>query len=158
MTFACPFGPNLIVERPHFLVLNNKNNPIIVVPSIPDTVFAANNCEALVDIDLATSMDGCSTGVEITNDSPYADSNNEGDNASGIYPVGNHIVRYTATDLCGNMTVDSIAVAVNDGEAPVCNTQDITLTFFDTDLISINADTLDNFSIDNCVDLSLIHI
>ena len=152
LTFACPFGPNLIVERPHFLVLNNTNNPIIVVPSIPDIVFTASNCEALVDIDLATSMDGCSTGVEITNDSPYADSNNEGDNASGIYPVGNHIVRYTATDLCGNMTVDSIAVSVNDGEAPVCNTQDITLTFFDTDLISINADTLDNFSTDNCVD------
>ena len=152
LTFNCPFGPNLIVERPHFLVLNNTNNPVIVVPSIPDTVFTASNCDALVDIDLAISMDGCSTGVEITNDSPYADSNNEGDNASGIYPVGNHIVRYTATDLCGNMTVDSIVFSVNDGEAPLCNTQDITLTFFDTDLISINADTLDNFSTDNCVD------
>ena len=152
LTFNCPFGPNLIVERPHFLVLNNTNNPVIVVPSIPDTVFTASNCDALVDIDLAISMDGCSTGVEITNDSPYADSNNEGDNASGIYPVGNHIVRYTAKDLCGNMTVDSIVFSVNDGEAPLCNTQDITLTFFDTDLISINADTLDNFSTDNCVD------
>ena len=50
------------------------------------------------------------------------------------------------------MTVDSIVFSVNDGEAPLCNTQDITLTFFDTDLISINADTLDNFSTDNCVD------
>jgi PKD repeat protein len=59
----------------------------------------AGTCEAAVIGLSTTATDGCGA-VTITNDSPFASSSDE--DASGLYPPGDYVITFTATDDCGN--------------------------------------------------------
>ena len=56
-------------------------------------------CEAAVIGLSVTANDGCGS-VTITNDSPFANGPDE--DASGLYPPGDYVITFTATDDCGN--------------------------------------------------------
>jgi len=72
-------------------------------------------CETRVEIPDLIATD-CSVNLTITNTSIYADDN--GANASGLYPIGVHTVSYTVSDGCGNVATCEMTVTVEDQYAP----------------------------------------
>jgi gliding motility-associated-like protein len=77
-------------------------------------------------------------------------------NASGIYPVGETTVTYTATDDSGNTDTCSFTVTVEDNEAPEAICQNITVQLDATGNASITAAQVDNGSNDACGIQSLV--
>jgi hypothetical protein len=78
--------------------------------------------EGTVELDDIVVDGGCNDEVTIINNSPYADEN--GANASGLYPKGTHIVTFSIEDGCGNKNSCSIEITVLDNKLPTpyCNT------------------------------------
>ena len=66
-------------------------------------------------------------------------------------PVGKHLVTYTATDDCGNISNVTINVTVVDDDIPVavCK-KDLTITLDDDGIVTANASLFDDGSFDNC--------
>jgi len=72
-------------------------------------------CQAYVSIPPVNIYDNCvMQGVTITNDG----NGNDGNDASGIYPVGVTTVTWTVTDAFGNTETCSFDVTVTDNEKP----------------------------------------
>lgn len=90
--------------------------PEITCPADEEIDVFNGNCETFVRLDLPTVTD-CSPDVTITNDSPYATDN--GADASGMYPVGAHVITFSATDGCGNISTCSFMIKINDKTPPV---------------------------------------
>ncbi len=72
----------------------------------------AGLCTSMVTIAVPSPTDNCGV-TDLTND-----FNNQGD-ASGMYPLGNTTVTWTATDGCGNTTTCEIMVTVLDNIDPM---------------------------------------
>ncbi|MCB0662943.1 MAG: T9SS type A sorting domain-containing protein, partial [Saprospiraceae bacterium] len=78
-------------------------------------------CESFIDNLTATYLDNCSGPIAISNDSPYADNPDSGD-ASGTYPLGNHIFRFYGVDTCGNVNdLCIVNLTVTEIEPPTLN-------------------------------------
>ena len=103
----------------------NQTDPTVQAPA-GVTAIASDDCIAEVDLDLAIAFGQCNTGLVITND-----FNNGGNDASGDFPIGTTTIVYTVTDDCGNTGTHFTTVVVTDEEAPVCTTQNVTLTLDD---------------------------
>ncbi|MBT8231689.1 MAG: T9SS type A sorting domain-containing protein [Saprospiraceae bacterium] len=103
---------------------------------VDEVSIVANNCHgAYVSIPKVTvDEDGCYGGYYITNDSPYADNN--GDDASGDYPIGTTTVNFKVEYSCGQEMYCSTKVIVDDkGPVPYClSTLSVALMPVDTDL------------------------
>lgn len=67
---------------------------------LDDVFVEAKDCEKIyVGMeDLEASIEGCNRRVRIKNDSPFAE--NRGKNASGTYPVGETLIKYTVELAC----------------------------------------------------------
>lgn len=68
---------------------------------------------------------------------------------SKAYPTGTNTVNYEVTDMAGNASSCSFDVTVNDNEAPVVNTQNVTVTLVNGSA-TVNASQINNASTDNC--------
>lgn len=80
------------------------------------TVAVNDDCQfGEVVMEDVTATD-CYPDVEVTNNSPYADSN--GANASGSYPIGTTTVTFTASDGCGNASQCTMDITVEDQSGP----------------------------------------
>ncbi len=116
-----------------------------------DTIIKIlKDCEAIVKLKDVTASD-CSSLITITNNSPFANQNFE--NATGIYPLGNHNVSFYAEDNCGNQSICFVKINVIDTIKPkaLCNSYqflqlDTSLTATVTPLF------LNKNSFDNCTD------
>lgn len=87
--------------------------PIVNCP-IDITIDATlGECEAFVNVPLATSSDNCSV-ISLTND--YTSN---GADASAIYPIGTTVVTYTATDSANITAECSINITVVNSQLPV---------------------------------------
>ncbi len=95
----------------------------------------------------------CNPNVTITNDSPYAV--NGGPDASGTYPVGVHLIEYTAEDGCGNTSTCEVTVTVQDATppTPICITG-ITLPLGPGGFVDITEQNINFGSFDNCTNQS----
>lgn len=102
--------------------VNDYTPPVLMVP--PDTCVGVDaNCEfGLVTLPDATATD-CSPLVWITNNSPYAFQGNA--NASGMYPLGETVVTFKATDGCGNITFMEMVITVADKKPPTLFCSDL---------------------------------
>jgi hypothetical protein len=58
----------------------------------------------------------CNTPVAVSNNSAFA--NAAGSNASGNYPRGVHLVTFTASDACGNISSQTLTIRVEDHLPP----------------------------------------
>ena len=127
----------------------DMEDPILILPPAVDTILAASECDAFLDIDPAMVLD-CND-VTITNDSPFALSN--GDNASGTYDVGVTVVTFMATDCCGLSASSTLTVTVHDTVPPqiVCDPQFMALIEVDDQVTIIPGDLLLSAT-DNCID------
>ncbi len=96
----------------------------------------------------AGSADAC-TDVEITADQTLFDCED----------LGSNVVTITVTDESGNSCTATGTVIVEENEAPMCVTQDITVNILDGNTsVTITPDQVDNGSSDGCSTASLVSV
>lgn len=74
-----------------------------------------------------------------------------GANVTGVYALGSHVITFTATDKCGNVSTKSIKLVVKDGTLPtaVC-INGISVSLQSGGSVSIGVNQVDDNSFDNC--------
>jgi len=101
-----------ISSKSQVISVQDITAPVISCP----VNIAVNNdpgiCGAKLTVPIPTASDDCGL-VTLTN------SFNQTADASGLYPVGNTIIVWTAKDDCGNTSTCEVSVTVNDTEKPV---------------------------------------
>ncbi len=114
----CQYDPNATPKRGYWSytqTLNVTDNTPPILTTFNDTTILSlqNTCGSdFVQLPIVTATD-CSKQVNISNS-----SNNNGANASGIYPYGTTNITFMANDGCGNMTTKIVKVTVKDGLSP----------------------------------------
>ncbi len=95
------------------IIVMDSEPPVITFCPPNITVGVDNNCvQAFVNL-LPVEATDCSPSLTYTNDSPY-----NGANASGIYPLGTHTVKFTVKDGCGNQSTCTTQITVTDLKKP----------------------------------------
>jgi predicted extracellular nuclease len=116
--------------------------PVIVCPSSIVVDNSVGQCGAIVIFSdaIATDVDGDLDTVIQTGGLP----------SGSLFPVGDSIIEFTATDLAGHISVCTFTITVVDAEPAnaVCN--DITIQLDTNGFASINDTDIDGGSTDNC--------
>ncbi len=117
------------------------------------TVSAGPNCSGTyVSIPPATGIGACGSSVNVTNNSPYANSG--GANASGHYPFGTTYVTFNAEDACGNWESCTMKITIKDMKkpTPICYNGLTANLMMNTDgyYIDVDAEWFNKGSFDNC--------
>ncbi len=117
-------------------------------------------CQLLVSGLEATARDNCTATddlvwsyvIEYDSATGLSDFNGNSNDASGVFPAGDHKVTYYVSDLCGNVESCMINVEVEDDvlPTPYCVDQVITVINSATAQAEIWAIDLDAGSYDNC--------
>ena len=94
----------------------------------PDGCDFTDGCEGALTL-TATGSDDCSSAadldfsykIDLNSDGSY-DLSGNGDDASGTFPYGNHQIKWTVSDGCGNESSDTFDFEVRDckNPTPVC--------------------------------------
>lgn len=118
----CSYDPNDPYSKgkwKHTQILKIMSTEAPEIECIPDlTVSAGSDCNSTyVDLEKVTAFNNCGSNISVTNNSPYADEN--GADASGFYPKGTTMIKYTARDACGNEAVCKVQLTVVDEKHPV---------------------------------------
>lgn len=93
------------------------NVPVVPIDCPDDiTVFVDESCTAYVQLETVVAFDECGHFIRVTNDSPFATNN--GADASGTYPIGDHEITFTISDACNDVFCDLI-VSVKDNTPPI---------------------------------------
>jgi len=113
------------------VTVNDVIAPVIVCPTADDLTSTSSSdangdCGAYIAIDPVTAYDNCNQITfayvaiheGVNNITASLTGAGVGNNASGIYPVGQTTITYTATDAYGNSSTCFIRVTINDDEAP----------------------------------------
>ncbi len=96
------------------VTVSDGEAPIIDCPSNPSVNAAIGQCEAFVNVGVPVVQDNDGIATLIN------DFNNTSD-ASGVYPVGQTTVTWTATDFNGNISTCIMTVTVVDVTPPTIN-------------------------------------
>jgi len=100
-------------EYEQLIMMTSNQVPEISIEANQIFTDTSSDCSGMnLVLDPAIQIN-CEAIATITNDSPYADSN-EAD-ASGFYPQGTHLITYTTTDICGNIGTSTSEIIVLDG-------------------------------------------
>ncbi len=130
-----------------------SRNPVVPIISCPADVMADTDptqCGAVVNFADAIAID--------PDGGPVTVMQTMGPVSGSVFPVGDTIVQFTATDDQGDMSMCQFTITVTDNEAPIAMCQDITLEVDPgTGMVSIVPADVDNGSTDNCgiVDYSI---
>lgn len=116
--------------------------PMITCPSdITIDIRASQNpsifepkCDTMLNL-IATATDNCADFITITNDSPFALDTTG--NATGSYPIGVHVVTFTAEDRCGNISTCSTTITVRDLARPTLLCSDFEIILDPVDSLAI---------------------
>lgn len=158
----CVFDPNSGSDEGYYeytqvLTVSDTVAPELVI--FGDTIVGtfSQDCNGgMVHFSDVVAND-CSNSINVTNNSPYADEN--GANASGVYPLGTHEVIFTAEDGCGNVTNKSVTITVVDEQAPSAYCiGEISVSIDNQGVAIITKEMVDLGSTDNCTDASLLNI
>lgn len=126
----------------------------VITNCLKDTTVGIHTfaCETRVELADLVATD-CNKNLTITNNSPYADSS--GPNASGMYPIGTHDIRFIVSDGCGNSTSCEMRITVEDQHAPtpVCK-YGLTISLTEGGFVTLPANAINSGSYDNCSDPS----
>ncbi|MAW77717.1 MAG: hypothetical protein CMJ95_10100 [Planctomycetes bacterium] len=88
-------------------VLDSEAPSIARMPEDISVTAEPGLCTANVDWELPDASDNCEAATLVANHQPQTD-----------YPVGTTVVTYTATDIYGNIALESFSVTVVDDQAP----------------------------------------
>ncbi len=149
----CSYSPNNpsgagFWEQTQVIEVRDSVAPVLTCPANFSAGIDGFNCQELVTVPLPNISD-CSDQVVVTNNSPFAQSNNGA--ATGTYPKGTHTVTYTATDGCGNTSSCTTQLSVVDAQAPspVCN-NGVAVTIQQNGSVTLTPAMINNGSNDNC--------
>jgi len=150
----CTYVPNSGSTAGYFthtqvITITDEDAPVMTCPSSFTAASLNPICGgAYVAINPATATD-CVDNVVITNNSVYADA--AGADASGDYPLGVHVITYTANDNCGNTATCSMTLTVEDGLAPTAICESGLVLALDVNGNAfVTANMVDYGSFDNC--------
>jgi len=127
--------------------------------TVPDECDFTDGCEGFVEL-VASAEDICSevAAVELRyqidefSDGTY-DAEFSGNDASGIYPYGDHIIRWIAADGCGNEIVKEFTFSIKDCKNPTPVCQDITTVVMNNgECVAVQASDLLKYAEDNCTE------
>ncbi|MEO1410040.1 MAG: hypothetical protein AAFW73_09150 [Bacteroidota bacterium] len=119
-----------ISRRQQLITVLDTVAPVLQCPADLTIDIAAGidiftpRCDTFLQL-IATATDNCADVITITNDSPFA-LDTLGD-ASGRYPIGVHVINFTAEDRCGNISTCSTTVTIRDRALPTLLCSDFEL-------------------------------
>ena len=150
----CSYNPvdsldNSRITKVQLIKITDNTAPVITACPTDITVGITEfACETRVDMADLVATD-CSTNLLVTNTSIYADAN--GVNASGMYPIGVHTVRFTVSDGCDNISTCEMTVTVEDQYAPtaVCK-YGLTISLSEGGFVTVPPNAINSGSYDNC--------
>jgi len=150
----CSYNPvdsldNSRITKVQLIKITDTDAPVITTcPADVTVAITENACETRVNLADLIATD-CSTNLTITNTSLYADDN--GANASGMYPVGVHTVRFTVSDGCENVSTCEMTITVEDQYAPtaVCK-YGLTISLMEGGFVIVPPNAINSGSFDNC--------
>lgn len=115
----CIYNPNGgtagVWEHIQIIDVVDNTPPLLSVPD--DLTVAADpfTCLGTVQLPDATATD-CSSSITFSHDGGYPSAGPN--NASGQYPLGVHVVTFSATDACGNLAQQTMRITVQDQTPP----------------------------------------
>ncbi len=147
----------------HLQVIKLKNTEAPEIQNCQTTTIDVfGNCEGPVNFTLE-AMDDCTPSedivylyqIDLFDDGITAsDFNLNGTSATitASLPIGNHSVKWTVEDKCGNATVCDMDLIVRDGKKPTpyCQSSITTVVMNNNGMIEIWASDFDLGSVDNC--------
>jgi len=144
-TVACP--ANLTVSTNPFDCESDTNLPDVIVEDA---------CSRIASIRAEYTVDGVTTVVNGSLQD-FSGNNKWDPDTLGVLgfannlPLGNHTIRYITTDDCGNSTICSFRLTVEDLTEPVSVCDEFTQVSLGTNgEVFVNATTFDDGSYDNC--------
>jgi len=155
-------GQEGLWEYSQVIKVNNTIDPVI--EGCGDREFCAygEDCDGTIDLtinvsDDCTSFDDLNVSytIDLFNDGTIDDIGTTND-ASGVYPVGEHKIKWTVEDMCGNKTLCAELFDVQDckNPTPYCLGGITTVIMNDPNVaeVEIWASDFDLGSFDNCTD------
>lgn len=151
------------VGRTQKIIVSDTQAPVFAV-NTPATVVGntapnALVCSAQVTFDMAPFVADCEAAadVTITNTLISAPAGNtfvipSGSNISAPnYPIGTYVVRFKATDACGNSSTKDVTIQVNDATPPtaVC-INGVSAALQPSGTVTVTVNQFNNNSYDNC--------
>lgn len=125
------------------VTVDDENGPTFNgCPSAIADVAGLGGCGKTISWIPPTWADNCTT--------PVTDVVNSHNAAGTFFGLGTTIVSHTATDGAGNRTTCSFTVTITDGQPPVANCKNATVTLGPGGTVNMPAATIDNNSTDNC--------
>jgi len=135
-------------EYTQFINVRDDLPPVLSLPADLTVSPDQSGCIATVNLPVATATD-CSAKVVITHNSSFASL--PGADASGFYPVGEHLVTFVASDGCGNIAQQTLKITVQDITPPaVICISGLTLNVPPSGSVIFQATALNGGSTDNC--------
>lgn len=104
-----------IWEQTQIIDIIDNTAPLLVLPTDITVAGDQSDCSANVLISDAIGSD-CNAPVAVSNNSAFANAADS--NASGNYPLGVHVVTFTASDACGNISSQTLTIRVEDHLPP----------------------------------------
>ena len=148
---------NAPVTVTHTVSITDNNGPVLTIanPFVYPTTL--NTCQANVILNLLDYLSDCAADYltvtnTITNNAtmqPVANGNGT-TNINGVYQPGFYDVKVTATDPCGNTTMNTFTLHVKDTQAPEAHCFNSSVTLDNTGNADLTVTQVDNGSHDNC--------
>lgn len=131
--------------------LQDNTPPVLTCPGDLNYGTSSNSCTANVFIPAVGITDACSSsnfGVEVQ--SNFGNLNTNGGFINDI-PIGVHTITYIVNDACGNESMCSLTVTVEDilAPIPVCD-ENTVVALNNLGVATVNAMVFDDGSTDNC--------
>jgi len=142
VTFTTTDGSGNTAVCSFTVTVEDNQAPQIVCPL--DIIIDAEPgmCSAQVFFGNATALDNCSGFLPTVQ--------TEGPVSGSIFPIGDTVISFMATDNAGNVSTCSFTITVVDNQAPLAVCQNITIQLDANGFATITAEDLDGGSTDNC--------
>ncbi|MBK8565597.1 MAG: HYR domain-containing protein [Saprospiraceae bacterium] len=138
---------NNFVEHTQIIKLFDVTPPVITCPTNMTVSTDDFGCFGIINLPLATAVDDCASQVTITPIWSFGSGYGPFNNVS----QGTHLVKYTATDACGNTNFCNVNITVVDQVAPTVICQQFTVaSVSSTGEATVYANLLDAGSYDHC--------
>ena len=146
-------SPPSTLFRPPFLIESDTTICITNIQLQP--IIFQDNCDD--DLNVFFEIDYNSDGFIFDAGLDFNDTLIVGTNASGDYPIGNHMVTYTATDACGNSNIETLRIEVTERKFPLIGCVSNEFFIGPSGTISVNTSQVINPSVtfDECTPIDI---